>query len=185
MKRIYFPALFSVDGIKIFLSWQEICARSKVNPRKVKKPSIQKWCFVPGQNNSLECSQDQDCSPGTICTQGTCLEGNSSVQSVNQKLSQTSAFQVSLTIRNCRLPRRQRLRARVHLLPVALPGRGGQGAAGLPHSRDRGVPQLLGRQGGRGGQVRSTDLLETKHCCESKNKMHSRTKCNFYGSKWK
>jgi len=54
---------------------KEICARSKVNPRKVKKPSIQKWCFVPGQNSSLECGQDQDCGPGTICTQGTCLEG--------------------------------------------------------------------------------------------------------------
>jgi len=56
---------------------KEICARSKVNPRKVKKPSIQKWCFVPEQkqNTSLECSQDQDCSPGTFCTQGTCLEG--------------------------------------------------------------------------------------------------------------
>lgn len=26
---------------------KEICARSKVNPRKVKKPSIQKWCFTP------------------------------------------------------------------------------------------------------------------------------------------
>ena len=26
---------------------KEICARSKVNPRRVKKPSIQKWCFTP------------------------------------------------------------------------------------------------------------------------------------------
>ena len=26
---------------------KEICARSKVNPRRVKKPSIQKWCFKP------------------------------------------------------------------------------------------------------------------------------------------
>lgn len=26
---------------------KEVCARSKVNPRKVKKPSIQKWCFTP------------------------------------------------------------------------------------------------------------------------------------------
>ena len=82
MKRIYFSALFSVDGIKNVLSWQEICARSKVNPRKVKKPSIQKWCFVPGQNSSLECGQDQDCGPGTICTQGTCLEGKSSGRSL-------------------------------------------------------------------------------------------------------
>ena len=26
---------------------KEICARSKVNPRRVKKPAIQKWCFSP------------------------------------------------------------------------------------------------------------------------------------------
>ena len=26
---------------------KEICARSKVNPKKVKKPSIQKRCFTP------------------------------------------------------------------------------------------------------------------------------------------
>jgi len=26
---------------------KEICAHSKVNPRKVKKPAIQKWCFTP------------------------------------------------------------------------------------------------------------------------------------------
>jgi len=26
---------------------KEICSRSKVNPRKVKKPAIQKWCFTP------------------------------------------------------------------------------------------------------------------------------------------
>jgi len=26
---------------------KEICARSKINPKKVQKPSIQKWCFTP------------------------------------------------------------------------------------------------------------------------------------------
>ena len=35
---------------------KEICARSKVNPRRVKKPSIQKWCFTPdaGDTNLLD-----------------------------------------------------------------------------------------------------------------------------------
>merc|ERR1712013_726994 len=35
---------------------KEICARSKVNPRRVKKPSIQKWCFTPdaGYTNILD-----------------------------------------------------------------------------------------------------------------------------------
>ena len=26
---------------------KEICARSKINPRKVNKPAIQKWCYEP------------------------------------------------------------------------------------------------------------------------------------------
>ena len=30
---------------------KEICAMSKVNPRRVKKPSIQKWCFSPEENS--------------------------------------------------------------------------------------------------------------------------------------
>ena len=34
---------------------KEICARSKINPRKVNKPAIQKWCYQPGDGqNSLE-----------------------------------------------------------------------------------------------------------------------------------
>ena len=35
---------------------KEICARSKVNPRRVKKPSIQKWCFTPtdGKQQALQ-----------------------------------------------------------------------------------------------------------------------------------
>lgn len=32
---------------------KEICAMSKVNPRRVKKPSIQKWCFTPESDNSI------------------------------------------------------------------------------------------------------------------------------------
>ena len=26
---------------------KEVCTRSKINPRKVFRPSIQKWCFTP------------------------------------------------------------------------------------------------------------------------------------------
>ena len=39
---------------------KEICARSKVNPRKVKKPSIQKWCFTPktGKQQALQDNDD-------------------------------------------------------------------------------------------------------------------------------
>ena len=26
---------------------KEVCARSKINPKEVQKPAIQKWCFKP------------------------------------------------------------------------------------------------------------------------------------------
>jgi len=59
---------------------KEICAMSKVNPRKVKKPSIQKWCYTPEQNDmgpACECSNgDDDCTQeGYICKDCTCRPG--------------------------------------------------------------------------------------------------------------
>ena len=32
---------------------KEICARSKTNPRKIKKPLIKKWCYVPSKESGL------------------------------------------------------------------------------------------------------------------------------------
>jgi len=32
---------------------KEICARSKTNPRKIKKPVIKKWCYVPSKESGL------------------------------------------------------------------------------------------------------------------------------------
>ena len=55
---------------------KEICARSKINPRRIRKPAIQKWCYtiedegelVPEPPLSpLECQDDADCSPGYTC----------------------------------------------------------------------------------------------------------------------
>jgi len=55
---------------------KEICARSKINPRRIRKPAIQKWCYtiedeeelVPEPPLSpLECEDDIDCSPGYTC----------------------------------------------------------------------------------------------------------------------
>jgi len=59
---------------------KEICARSKVNPRKVKKPSIQKWCYTPDRKDSdpaCECKNgDGDCKQdGYICQDCTCRPG--------------------------------------------------------------------------------------------------------------
>jgi len=32
---------------------KEICARSKTNPKKIKKPVIKKWCYVPSEESGL------------------------------------------------------------------------------------------------------------------------------------
>jgi len=32
---------------------KEICTRSKTNPRKVKKPVVKKWCYVPSEESGL------------------------------------------------------------------------------------------------------------------------------------
>jgi hypothetical protein len=33
---------------------KEVCSRSKTNPRRVKKPVIKKWCYVPSAESGLE-----------------------------------------------------------------------------------------------------------------------------------
>ena len=35
---------------------KEICAKSRVNPKRVKKPSIQKWCYMPDTTNDTTSS---------------------------------------------------------------------------------------------------------------------------------
>jgi len=59
---------------------KEICARSKINPRRVQKPAVQKWCYTIEDYSStteppvLEsaCQDDTSCAPGYICEQGEC-----------------------------------------------------------------------------------------------------------------
>ena len=33
---------------------KEVCTSSRVNPRKVKRPVIKKWCYTPSQESGLE-----------------------------------------------------------------------------------------------------------------------------------
>jgi len=59
---------------------KEICARSKINPRRIRKPAIQKWCYTIEDDGALlpdpalsplesfdRCQDDNDCSPGYTC----------------------------------------------------------------------------------------------------------------------
>ena len=32
---------------------KEVCVRSQTNPRKVKKPVVKKWCYVPSEESGL------------------------------------------------------------------------------------------------------------------------------------
>ena len=38
---------------------KEICARSKINPRKVQKPAIQRWCYEVEEDHSVALDLDQ------------------------------------------------------------------------------------------------------------------------------
>ena len=68
------PELQCVDVPK------EVCARSRVNPKRVKKPSIQKWCYTPEEELSeeaSECQDDSECQEdGEICEDTQCVPGN-------------------------------------------------------------------------------------------------------------
>ena len=33
---------------------KEVCTRSQTNPRKVKKPIVKKWCYIPSPESGLE-----------------------------------------------------------------------------------------------------------------------------------
>jgi len=57
---------------------KEICTRSKINPTKIKKPSIQKWCYRPSNNitipSSPGCEADSDCPTNEYCYNESCEE---------------------------------------------------------------------------------------------------------------
>lgn len=57
---------------------KEICSKSKVNPRRVKKPVIKKWCFKPTNTTDAavevedEPEEEEDCSKCGEGLTGTC-----------------------------------------------------------------------------------------------------------------
>jgi len=55
---------------------KEICARSKINPRRVQKPAIQKWCYTISEGEIITTPRphcpDVPCGPGYICDDGDC-----------------------------------------------------------------------------------------------------------------
>jgi len=55
---------------------KEICATSKINPRKVARPAIQKWCYTPdGSLTTPECVSHDECEDGFVCKNDQCVEG--------------------------------------------------------------------------------------------------------------
>ena len=38
---------------------KEICARSKINPRRVQKPAIQRWCYEVEEDHGVALDLDQ------------------------------------------------------------------------------------------------------------------------------
>ena len=46
---------------------KEVCGTSRVNPRKVKKPSLMNWCY------SQDCLETVDCPQGFLCQGGQCV----------------------------------------------------------------------------------------------------------------
>ena len=74
---------------------KEVCGTSRINPRKVERPSIMNWCYSPDCQNNTDCAQgflcqdgrclrdpglcsdDTDCGETDICEAGHCVPGNS------------------------------------------------------------------------------------------------------------
>lgn len=40
---------------------REVCVRAKVNPRKIKRPIVKKWCYTPKEEEEgLDSDEDND-----------------------------------------------------------------------------------------------------------------------------
>ena len=51
---------------------------SKINPTRIQRPSIQKWCYKPEEVSTMdkpECAGDAGCPGGNICENQKCIEG--------------------------------------------------------------------------------------------------------------
>ena len=47
---------------------KEVCVRVRRNPRKIKKPIIKKWCYVPSEETGLDNDNDTDDETSTDTT---------------------------------------------------------------------------------------------------------------------
>ena len=46
--------MYSKKSLHFHFSLSQVCSRSKSNPRKIKKPIIKKWCYVPSKESGLQ-----------------------------------------------------------------------------------------------------------------------------------
>ena len=42
---------------------KEICSRSQANPRKVQKPVVKRWCYIPSEESGLDARPDTESKP--------------------------------------------------------------------------------------------------------------------------
>ena len=46
--------MYSKKSLHFHFFLFQVCSRSKSNPRKIKKPIIKKWCYVPSKESGLQ-----------------------------------------------------------------------------------------------------------------------------------
>jgi len=61
---------------------KEICATSKINPTRIARPAIQKWCYTPDSPTTQftptpepKCTTHDDCDDGYVCKEDECIIG--------------------------------------------------------------------------------------------------------------
>jgi len=59
---------------------KEICATSKINPKRIARPAIQKWCYTPDSPTTQftptpepKCTTHDDCDDGYVCKEDECI----------------------------------------------------------------------------------------------------------------
>ena len=53
---------------------REVCVRVRTNPRKIQRPVIKKWCYVPTQESGLDSPLERSARSSTNLTTGQAVD---------------------------------------------------------------------------------------------------------------